>query len=665
MYSVHFDVWSGHPGNNLIWSVMADNTTTYLTYPRVTGTATAPELWIPYVMIGVSCVTFLAVHFYCYHKRNRERYLRKRDEKRVKSGLLERRRITTLMVARYQSNLGISRDDPSVHQHLYYSMQEDSQNVSKGNQQGVYLNDKCITELHHSSFPESASMHLSQTAELRTPRITSSKSWPLVSEHSAESSNAHSKIVVGKGKPDPGDHTSNSHFKMSKNTEGELAKELLGHSNAGRTNIYGYGGQSYLPYRHYSPAMLRPPQPQYPNVFYTNLPSNTPSQFTSPSPLFFKLKQNKQRYDGVPVDEVSDMYKLHHEHHLVHDRGEVSSPFYDDGDMSEPYIMADPNDDGFGYGSRGHSHYYPTVLDASGFAVSEIEAYPFTDFRGDYGGLERNSVAPREIINMDKLPPNRRVINGGYANSIRRDQAKISVQNGMHMKRKTVESRNNNNRHPSMTFSLNDTITPNEPPKGNHFNNYVNSPLLYEQSDHSTHPKSMENACQLNPVCRINTTTNCNNQLTVDQIPTVVDQSSRAPGELPVKPYLKLPYADNCATSSESESPTENSTRSQTSKYCNQAPWSPWATPVSPKISRYEASSCSPLLSPTSLGHYSTSSSRGCTSSTSPRHTPETSPLRTPSTPDSVTLQISPHRTPPLRTLNPNLVFQHKSNKTN
>ncbi|XP_005105532.1 uncharacterized protein LOC101863459 [Aplysia californica] len=69
------------------------------------------ELWIPYVMIGVSCVTFLAVHFYCYHKRNRERYLRKREEKRVKSGLMERRRITTLMVARYQSELGIGKSE--------------------------------------------------------------------------------------------------------------------------------------------------------------------------------------------------------------------------------------------------------------------------------------------------------------------------------------------------------------------------------------------------------------------------------------------------------------------------------------------------------------------------------------------------------------------------
>ncbi|CAG5119995.1 unnamed protein product [Candidula unifasciata] len=66
----------------------------------------SPELWIPYVLIGVSCVTFLAVHFWCYHKRNRERYLRKRDETRVKSGLLERRRITTLMLAKYQSDLG-------------------------------------------------------------------------------------------------------------------------------------------------------------------------------------------------------------------------------------------------------------------------------------------------------------------------------------------------------------------------------------------------------------------------------------------------------------------------------------------------------------------------------------------------------------------------------
>ncbi|GFO05304.1 hypothetical protein PoB_003180900 [Plakobranchus ocellatus] len=73
------------------------------------------ELWIPYVVIGVSCVLFLAVHFWCYHKRNRIRYLRKREESRVKNGLFERRRITTLMVARYQSELGIIPNSKACH----------------------------------------------------------------------------------------------------------------------------------------------------------------------------------------------------------------------------------------------------------------------------------------------------------------------------------------------------------------------------------------------------------------------------------------------------------------------------------------------------------------------------------------------------------------------
>lgn len=65
--------------------------------------AHAPLLWIPYVLIALIFIVFLGANFWCYHKKHRERYLRKRDEKRVKEGLHERRRITALMRSHFQS----------------------------------------------------------------------------------------------------------------------------------------------------------------------------------------------------------------------------------------------------------------------------------------------------------------------------------------------------------------------------------------------------------------------------------------------------------------------------------------------------------------------------------------------------------------------------------
>ena len=74
--------------------------------------AHASLLWIPYVLIALVFIVFLGANFWCYHKKHRERYLRKRDEKRVKDGLHERRRITALMRSHFQSAfMSKSNDD--------------------------------------------------------------------------------------------------------------------------------------------------------------------------------------------------------------------------------------------------------------------------------------------------------------------------------------------------------------------------------------------------------------------------------------------------------------------------------------------------------------------------------------------------------------------------
>ncbi|KAL8573644.1 hypothetical protein ACOMHN_007197 [Nucella lapillus] len=67
------------------------------------SSASSRLLWIPYVLIALLFIVFLGANFWCYHRRHRERYLRKRDENRMKDGLHERRRITALMRSHFQS----------------------------------------------------------------------------------------------------------------------------------------------------------------------------------------------------------------------------------------------------------------------------------------------------------------------------------------------------------------------------------------------------------------------------------------------------------------------------------------------------------------------------------------------------------------------------------
>ena len=79
---------------------VATTTTATVATPASTWTSL---LWVPYVLIAVLFVGFLGANFWCYHRKHRERYLRQRDEKRVKDGLHERRRITALMRSRFQA----------------------------------------------------------------------------------------------------------------------------------------------------------------------------------------------------------------------------------------------------------------------------------------------------------------------------------------------------------------------------------------------------------------------------------------------------------------------------------------------------------------------------------------------------------------------------------
>ncbi|XP_046351736.2 uncharacterized protein LOC124132114 [Haliotis rufescens] len=79
----------------------------------IESSPTVSLLWLPYVLIATVFIVFLGINFWCYHKRNRERYLRKRDEKRVKDGLYERRRIIALMRAQFQVKLPSANQDMS------------------------------------------------------------------------------------------------------------------------------------------------------------------------------------------------------------------------------------------------------------------------------------------------------------------------------------------------------------------------------------------------------------------------------------------------------------------------------------------------------------------------------------------------------------------------
>ncbi|BFZ16602.1 hypothetical protein BsWGS_19642 [Bradybaena similaris] len=96
----------------------------------------SPDLWAPYLLIGAGCLTFLAAHFWCYHKRNQVRYLRQREEKQLKSGLMERRRVATLILARYQADLGADQSNTDVH--LPQTLSDNTNDVSGDQEHNEY-----------------------------------------------------------------------------------------------------------------------------------------------------------------------------------------------------------------------------------------------------------------------------------------------------------------------------------------------------------------------------------------------------------------------------------------------------------------------------------------------------------------------------------------------
>ncbi|CAL1546166.1 unnamed protein product [Lymnaea stagnalis] len=303
------------------------------------------------------------------------------------------------MVARYQSQLGIGRSEAAVelvNQNRYYSS-EAGFDVNKTDNPHKLL----LGAIDSKSFPLPIGAPAASAArtEPALKSLSNSHSWPLVSTRRSIASNAHVNCLHGRNphhatKVDI--TTSRQHNIAAKDAQPEKDQSPVWQDSLRsgspiprppKSGHFGANTTSHYQHRHYPTYLAKQPPYSHPNVFYTSLNS----QFTSPSPLFFKLKQKKRRYDGMPVDDMNDCYKVP-DHHVIHDRGEVSSPFYDDNDdFSQPYIMADPNDDGFGYGSRGHNHYCHTILDASGFAVSEDEAYPFND-ESRYDGLSNGYV---------------------------------------------------------------------------------------------------------------------------------------------------------------------------------------------------------------------------------------------------------------------------------
>lgn len=58
-------------------------------------------VWIPHAAIALVFITFLATDFYFYHKRNRQRYRRKRDEYQTREQMLERRHVLQRVKLRY------------------------------------------------------------------------------------------------------------------------------------------------------------------------------------------------------------------------------------------------------------------------------------------------------------------------------------------------------------------------------------------------------------------------------------------------------------------------------------------------------------------------------------------------------------------------------------
>lgn len=65
-----------------------------------TNLSTVSLLWVPHVAIAVSFLTFLAINFYCYHMKYRQRYQRHSDKFQVKARLKERRRILNIVKLR-------------------------------------------------------------------------------------------------------------------------------------------------------------------------------------------------------------------------------------------------------------------------------------------------------------------------------------------------------------------------------------------------------------------------------------------------------------------------------------------------------------------------------------------------------------------------------------
>ena len=62
-------------------------------------------LWLPYVIIAFLFLCFLAVNFWCYHKKHRLKYLRKAEMLEARERIQERRLILKKLKSKYANTL--------------------------------------------------------------------------------------------------------------------------------------------------------------------------------------------------------------------------------------------------------------------------------------------------------------------------------------------------------------------------------------------------------------------------------------------------------------------------------------------------------------------------------------------------------------------------------
>ena len=71
-------------------------------------------LWLPHALIAVGFLTFLAINFYLYHRKHRERYQRKAEAAETKQRMQERRRVLHIVRLRYLPSSEVPSPTPTM-----------------------------------------------------------------------------------------------------------------------------------------------------------------------------------------------------------------------------------------------------------------------------------------------------------------------------------------------------------------------------------------------------------------------------------------------------------------------------------------------------------------------------------------------------------------------